>query len=344
MPPEPVPADPPPDPMSAAERAAWLDRVAEQDEPPDLEEWPDPEEELTAAELAEIREAAADEVRAAANAARLGTTGALAAAAASLGRRGPGQPGSAYQFPGESSSRAAAFGTGMALDIAAGCAALAGLADQAAGDEDRYEGASDDELIGVPCAWDRLEAHMAARKHAAVAELIRRPPDRDCALEGPARMPAGWDEFTPDELALVLAESRARADDLLTVTLALETKLPGTKAALRDGTISLGFAFTAMDEHGPPGGYRTWRLSTGAGGADLIVALDPISTQDCDHRFQARGHDPGVRLRHLAQVRHATCTGPTCRRPAANCDFEHNTPFEAGGRTCLCNGGPKCKR
>jgi len=39
MPPEPVPADLPPDPMSAEERAAWLDRVAEQDEPPGLEEW-----------------------------------------------------------------------------------------------------------------------------------------------------------------------------------------------------------------------------------------------------------------------------------------------------------------
>ncbi len=47
------------------------------------------------------------------------------------------------------------------------------LADQAAGHDDRYEGASDDELIGVLCAWDRLEAHMAARKLAAVAELMR---------------------------------------------------------------------------------------------------------------------------------------------------------------------------
>ena len=25
------------------------------------------------------------------------------------------------------------------------------------------------------------------------------------------------------------------------------------------------------------------------------------------------------------------------------CDFDHNTPYEAGGRTCLCNGGPKCR-
>ena len=64
---------------------------------------------------------------------------------------------------------------------------------------------------------------------------------------------------------------------------------------------------------------------------------------DCQHRYQARGHDPGVRLRHLSQVRHATCTSPVCRRPAPACDFEHNTPYEAGGRTCLCNGGPKCR-
>ena len=47
------------------------------------------------------------------------------------------------------------------------------LADAAAGEDDTYDGASDDELIGVLCAWDRLEAHMAARKLAAAAELIR---------------------------------------------------------------------------------------------------------------------------------------------------------------------------
>jgi hypothetical protein len=88
----------------------------------------------------------------------------------------------------------------------------------------------------------------------------------------------------------------------------------------------------------------TWRLRVPGTGPDLLISFDPVTTQDCDHRFQARGHDPGVKLRHLTQVRHATCTGPWCRRPAAQCDFEHNTPYEAGGRTCLCNGGPKCRR
>ena len=108
----------------------------------------------------------------------------------------------------------------------------------------------------------------------------------------------------------------------------------------RDGP---GFSFTATSQPGPPGGYGTWRLRTPGGGPDLLVTLDPITTEPCDHRYQAQGHDPGVRLRHLSQVRHATCTGPTCRRPASQCDFEHNVAFEAGARTCLCNGGPKCR-
>jgi hypothetical protein len=105
-----------------------------------------------------------------------------------------------------------------------------------------------------------------------------------------------------------------------------------------------GFTFTATDNQGPPGGYGTWRLSTGIPGRpDLLITLDPIALDTCDHRFEASGHDPGVKLRHLTQIRHATCVAPTCRRPATTCDFEHNTPYEAGGRTCSCNGGPTCR-
>jgi hypothetical protein len=104
-----------------------------------------------------------------------------------------------------------------------------------------------------------------------------------------------------------------------------------------------GFSFIPASRDGPPGGYGTWRLRVPGSGPDLIVAIDTLDTQNCQHRYQARGHDPGVKLRHLSQVRHATCTSPVCRRPARTCDFEHNVPFEAGGRTCLCNGGPKCR-
>jgi hypothetical protein len=104
---------------------------------------------------------------------------------------------------------------------------------------------------------------------------------------------------------------------------------------------SPGFTFTPAGQPGPPGGYGTWRFTTGQ--QDMLIKIGPLPTGDCDHRWQAQGHDPGVMLRHLTQVRNATCTGPGCRRPAARCDFEHNVPYEAGGRTCLCNGGPKCR-
>ena len=558
--------------MTPEQREAWLDRVCEHDEPPEPEEYEDYEP-LTPEELAEVRHAAADDL--------------LAVKAATTGRRGPGQPGSARTFPGESSSPAAGFGPGMPMDVLPGCAQLAVAADAAA-EDDRFDGISEAELIGVMCAWDRIEAHAAARKLAVVAELARRNPKPEDA------------EFTADQVAYALGESRARADELLGTAGHLDTHLPGTKAALRDGIVSLGKArliagatglldpdearaaedevldragrltpgglraeiaravmkaapekakerretaakfarverwaedsgnaalmgrelppdevlavdqricwwagelrqagleggmdelrarayldlllnkdsrprresttgaggdgaghddsssssnaggpspagpgaaaipagfagrvtltvplgtaagladrpgelsghgpvdpwlardlaataaanpkttwcVTVTDEHGhavghgcarpeprsrrtragpgpppggdgfsltsaspdgPPGGYGTWRLRTPGGGRDLIVAIDTLDTQDCDHRFESRGHDPGVRLRHLSQIRHATCTSPICRRPAAQADFEHNIPYEAGGKTCLCNGGPKCR-
>ena len=338
-----------PDPMTEEERQAWLDAL---DEPFDPEEYPDPdgppppgEDELTAEEIAEIREATEAEARAAVNGARSGTTGALAAIAALGGRRGPGQPGSAQVFPGESASRAAAFGSGLALDAMPGGPDLAMLADAAAGDDDRYPDTSDDELIGVLCAWDRLEAHMAARKLAdRPAEIPGIGPidpalARDLAHAAAAHPRTTWCVTVTDEHGHAIGHGCARPE--ATSRRKRQGPAPPGGTGIRDGP---GFAFTTSGQPGPPGGYGTWRLRAGAGGPrDLLVALDPISTGDCDHRFQARGHDPGVKLRHLAQVRHAACTSPVCRRPASNCDFEHNIPYEAGGRSCLCNGGPKCR-
>ena len=154
-----------PDPMTAAELEAGLDRVCEQDEGYCQEDESGDFEPFTPDELAEIREAAADEL--------------LAVEAAAAGRRGPGQPGSARVFPGQSSSPAAGFGPGMALDVLPGCAQLAVAADAAAGEDGRFAGVSEAELIGVLCAWDRVEAHAAARKLAVSAELARRNPAPD---------------------------------------------------------------------------------------------------------------------------------------------------------------------
>src|SRR6201989_1174779 len=171
MPASPAPADPgwdddlawlDRDPMTAAEREASLDRLCEQDEGyrEEEDEFGDVEP-FTSEELAEIRQAAADEL--------------LAVEAATTGRRGPGQPGSARIFPGQSSSPTAAFAPGMPLDVLPGCAGLAVGADNAGGD-DGFAGVSEAELVGVMCAWDRVEAHAAARKLAAIAELARRNP------------------------------------------------------------------------------------------------------------------------------------------------------------------------
>jgi hypothetical protein len=560
MPASPAPADPgwdedlawlDRDPMTAEEREASLDRLCEQDEG-HCEEDDEDFAPFTPDELAEISQAAADEL--------------LAVRAATTGRRGPGQPGSARVFPGESCSPAAAFGPGMALDVLPGCAGLAVAADAAAGEGDGFAGVSEGELVGVVCAWDRVEAHAAAQKLAAVAELARRnpaPPDQ---------------EFTADQLAYALGESRGRAESLIGMAQTLETHLPGTAAALLEGAISrykaeiiaratafldagearaaedkvldraarltpgalraaiaravmeaapkkakerreaagrdarveqwiqdsgnaalmgcelppdevlaadqritawakelraaglggdmdqlrarayldmllgqdsrprpagtqhgapghgspaagfasrvtltaplatltrladrpgelaglgpvdpwlardlaaaaaanpkttwcltitdeqghaighgcarpepkrhrkragpgppggTGFSFSPVGRDGPPGGYGTWRLRTPGSGPDLIITVESLTSDPCDHRHESKGHDPGVKLRHLSQVRHATCTSPICRRPASQCDFEHNTPYETGGRTCLCNGGPLCKR
>ena len=283
-----------PDPRSAEDQQAWLDHLANLDEPLDPEEWWDPdgppppgEDGFTPGELAEIGRGAAAEM--------------LAAEVVPAGRRGPGQPGSARLYPGESASPAAAFGAGMALDTTPGCPELAAFAAAAAGDEDRFDGVADHELIGLLCAWDRVEAHATARKLAAVAELIRRRPEPGCAPDDPAP----WDEFTADELAAALGESRGRADGLLTLGRQLQTRLPGTRAALRDGTIGrskgeiIGYATALLD----PGEARAaealvlgraGRLTPAGLRAAIARAVMEVAPEKARQRREAAARDARV--------------------------------------------------
>src|SRR5690242_19611936 len=236
MPSVPAPADPgrdgdpawlDRDPMIAAVREAWLDRLCAQDDDPSDAPQDDWDPESCAPPPGED-----DEM--------------LGLDAASTGRRGPGQAGSARVFPGESDSRAAGFGVGMAWDVTPGCAQLAVAADAAVEDAaggpgDSLSGVADHELVGLVCAWDRVEAHAAARKLAAIAEVFRRNPEDGFEPEI-GQMPAVVHEFTRDQLALALGESRAAADWLLTVAWHLATRLDGTLGALRDGIITRGKA------------------------------------------------------------------------------------------------------
>ena len=84
----------------------------------------------------------------------------------------PARSSRSWARPRDSASAAAGFGPGMPLDLLPGCPGLAVAAAAAVGD-DGFGGVSEAELIGVVCAWDRVEAHAAARKLAAIAELIR---------------------------------------------------------------------------------------------------------------------------------------------------------------------------
>ena len=84
-----------------------------------------------------------------------------------------------------------------------------------------------------------------------------------------------------------------------------------------------------------PAGPGTWRLGRRAA-RDLLLTIEPLPGGDCDHRHQARGHDPGMLLRHLTEVRHATCTGPGCRPGPPGRATSSTTPpmTRAGGPAC----------
>jgi hypothetical protein len=151
---------------------------------------------------------------------------------------------------------------------------------------------------------------------------------RDLALASAANPKTSW--------CLTVTDSRGRAAGHACAR-------PEPRSQAPPGPEPPGFTVTRAGP-GPPGGYGTWRFTTGVPGQRAwIFTIDPIPAGHCDHRYQANGHDPGVKLRHLTQIRHATCTGPMCERPSGRADFEHNIPFEKGGRTCLCNTGPKCR-
>jgi hypothetical protein len=73
------------------------------------------------------------------------------------------------------------------------------------------------------------------------------------------------------------------------------------------------------------------------------VTLTCLDRGRCDHAWETAGYQPSPGLRHLVQIRHATCTFPGCRRPATQCDADHTLAYDHGGRTCLCNLAPLCR-
>jgi hypothetical protein len=74
------------------------------------------------------------------------------------------------------------------------------------------------------------------------------------------------------------------------------------------------------------------------------VTITPLQTGNCTHSRETPAYQPGAMLRHIIQIRQATCSHPGCRWAATACDLDHTVPYHLGGRTCECGVGPLCRR
>lgn len=86
-------------------------------------------------------------------------------------------------------------------------------------------------------------------------------------------------------------------------------------------------------EPAPPGLGAAWEFT-----------IMPLADARCGHARQTPAYRPSPGLRHILEIRSATCTFPGCGRAARRCDADHTVPFHHGGRTCECNLAPLCRR
>jgi hypothetical protein len=139
--------------------------------------------------------------------------------------------------PSSKPSRAGSgFESGGALDTCAPSGALAGLADAAVRDG-RLAGLSDDELIGVLRACQRVESWISANLLTAIAELARRRPAEQTVPAPPGKFPEQISEFVSDEVAAALTLTGRAASDRTALSLDLATRLPATARAHHVGLI-----------------------------------------------------------------------------------------------------------
>src|SRR5271165_2748137 len=226
-------------------------------------------------------------------------------------------PGSAPQAPGGARDpRLAGFVKDGPGDTRPPSAALAVVVEELSGPQQRCEGATDDELIGLLGRWDALEAWAAAGKQGVIRELIRRR-----ARPGPGGyqpmhgdLPDQWHEGLAHEVSMGLGLSIRGADKLTYFAWDLQARLPGIGAALASGVIS----------------ERKARLIS-----DELAVLDDEQAAEAEKLIldQIAGQPPGVIGKLAAQ---AVCTvdpaGAAKRR-------QHEEREEARIRFWRANGG-----
>jgi len=228
-----------------------------------------------------------------------------------------GIPDSAPQAPGGARDpRLAGFVKDGPGDTRPPSAALAVVVEELSGPQQRCEGATDDELIGLLGRWDALEAWAAAGKQGVIRELIRRR-----ARPGPGGyqpmhgdLPDQWHEGLAHEVSMGLGLSIRGADKLTYFAWDLQARLPGIGAALASGVISEWKARLISDE---------------------LAVLDDEQAAEAEKLIldQIAGQPPGVIGKLAAQ---AVCTvdpaGAAKRR-------QHEEREEARIRFWRANGG-----
>jgi hypothetical protein len=118
---------------------------------------------------------------------------------------------------------------------------------------------------------------------------------------------------------------------------------PARDGPARDGPTTAGRdGPTAVTRQRPAAGDRD-RPPAGSPGETWTFTLTSLTGGGCDHSWETRAYRPSPALRHLIEIRHATCVFPGCRRPAVQCDADHTIAYQRGGRTCLCNLAPLCR-
>jgi hypothetical protein len=112
---------------------------------------------------------------------------------------------------------------------------------------------------------------------------------------------------------------------------------PGTRWCVTLTNADDRAAAHACARDGPerPPAWRCWLAS---------LKFERLERGECGHRREGQAYRPSRTLRHLIKIRHRTCAHPGCRRPAQDCDLDHTTPYDQGGRTCECNLSPLCRR
>src|SRR5579863_2888890 len=155
--------------------------------------------------------------------------------------RDSGSPGSATPAPdGQRDARLASFAEGGAGDACAPGPGLAAAVAELSGPEWRCAGATDEELVGLLGRWDAVGSWAEAGRLGVVGELLRRGARPGLGGGPPAHgdLPDQWEEGAGHEVSAALNISLRSADNLTAFAWNLQARLPGTGAALADGTLS----------------------------------------------------------------------------------------------------------